>query len=142
MRKYLLLLSIVAIVLASCNTSVLDAPDEVAVAETVSIAESARRAINSLPELRIKLPASLSATASSANLSSLAIGDTTKITSGSLQSVKSQAWFNLQSDGGNPFIGAVNRVFVLMKRYTAENELPENETLKTLAIDFRDTKVL
>lgn len=87
--------------------------------------EAAQQTLANLPELKITLPKSLSMESSR---SLRALGDTTELTADMLPGLKSQAWYDLQSSGGNSFLKLINQAFDCLKKYASLNTVPVDTT--------------
>ncbi len=82
-----------------------------------------KSALASLPDLKISLPKSLRAESSSSRHMSRDVGTVTELTSGSLASLKSQAWLNLQSSSNNGFVGFLNNAIGFVRSYANSHDV-------------------
>jgi hypothetical protein len=108
---------ILGVGMAGCTLPLQDQPKAPA-----TVSEAATTTLQNLPILKITLPKSLSTTSSTTkSLAGRAIGDTTNLTS--VPSMKSQAWYDLQSQGSNSFMGLINKAFDFLRNYAKNNAI-------------------
>ena len=77
--------------------------------------------LQSLPEIRVSLPKSLRGEGSAKAIAPRAVGDTVVLTSAGLESLKSQAWIDLQ--GGNPMQVFLNKALKKISEYAKANSV-------------------
>jgi hypothetical protein len=92
----------------------------------LSVAKAAQAALATLPVLKLNLPGSLSGQSTGTKSLSRTLGDTTDLSTATLPTLKSQAWYDLQGNGGNPFLSVINKAFTLVRSYASNNTITEN----------------
>lgn len=102
---------------------------------------SINSALSSLPDLRLKLPKSLSLESSdTAKTVSRAVGDVTDLTTTNVGSVKSDAWMSLQQGSG--LIPLLNRAFAIMEDYAGQNTITEGQVFTIPVTDEQLASVI
>lgn len=98
-----------------------------------TLSDAAARVLQSLPELKMVLPGSLSAPSGEAK--ARAIGDSTPITAAGVEPMKSGTWYNLQKGGGNLATDTINKIFTIIKEHAEGSEIPVDEVFEIVPTD-------
>jgi hypothetical protein len=110
--------SLFAFIVLSCNSPLSPSGDEGP--KTIS------KSLASLPELKLRLPKSLSLESSAGKtIVARAFGDVTDLNTTNVGSVKSESWMQLQR--GNPLLPFLNKAFGLVEEYARQHSINDAE---------------